>query len=570
MKLKKFSMILLIVVFSILLTGITFAQNGNFSIDKSYSWLVGQQDTTGCFPKGTCSVDKTSLAVLALSKGGYATNAEDGAVWLLDQQDTTGCFPKGTCNVKTTALATLALKKSNKDVTKSIEWLITSEQAAATDAGNWWLQVIADSGTCTLSYEGLTTAQTITITDGKFVDCGNNYWFNLKDCVTGTPLKTKPSQKFSIDCGSAGNPKISLIYNSGNKYYLLKENSGSIEINVDNGCWGSTKTTACSYEPTWYASYALKEAGEDISSMIWLRDHYQTNDILYNIFMSLFTDRTLYLEALKALQQQSGSFNNNIQQTSLVILALSKSSSLSGYNDINTKSIDWIKTKQDEDGSWNKDVLDTAYVLYGLQITPTGEAICGDGYCDIDESEISCPKDCKSIRSVVDIEICDDSIDNDEDGDVDCDDIDCYYDYACGKGSGFIEEPPEVETDCSDELDNDDDGLIDCADPDCSEDSTCKKSSLLLWVAIIIVIILLVLGGYFAQKKGMLKPVTNKIGGLFKKKPKKPSTPTAKKSLSIPRLQQVPRTRAQSPKTNKKEDELSKSIREARKLMGIK
>jgi hypothetical protein len=66
-------------------------------------------------------------------------------------------------------------------------------------------------------------------------------------------------------------------------------------------------------------------------------------------------------------------------------------------------------------------------------------------------------------------EICDDTIDNDCDGIVDCADSDCNGDPACPE---LIEFP-----DCFDGLDNDFDGLIDCADStDCNgetEASTC-------------------------------------------------------------------------------------------------
>ncbi len=53
-------------------------------------------------------------------------------------------------------------------------------------------------------------------------------------------------------------------------------------------------------------------------------------------------------------------------------------------------------------------------------------------------------------------ELCDDGIDNDVDGAIDCDDEDCSLTFACSH-----------ETVCDDGLDDDDDGLVDCRDPDC-------------------------------------------------------------------------------------------------------
>ncbi|MEZ4241732.1 MAG: M4 family metallopeptidase [Myxococcota bacterium] len=60
------------------------------------------------------------------------------------------------------------------------------------------------------------------------------------------------------------------------------------------------------------------------------------------------------------------------------------------------------------------------------------------------------------------VEVCDDGIDNDGDGAVDCADSDCATDPACVV--------PEV---CDDGIDNDGDGAIDCDDLDCAGDPVC-------------------------------------------------------------------------------------------------
>jgi Zn-dependent metalloprotease len=60
------------------------------------------------------------------------------------------------------------------------------------------------------------------------------------------------------------------------------------------------------------------------------------------------------------------------------------------------------------------------------------------------------------------VEICDDGIDNDEDGATDCDDSDCAFDLACAE--------PEV---CDDGVDNDLDGATDCDDSDCALELVC-------------------------------------------------------------------------------------------------
>ena len=65
-------------------------------------------------------------------------------------------------------------------------------------------------------------------------------------------------------------------------------------------------------------------------------------------------------------------------------------------------------------------------------------------------------------------EICDDGLDNDSDGFVDCFDADCVGNPSCFEGDSVT---------CSDGVDNDGDGTTDCADVDCSGISPCGLES---------------------------------------------------------------------------------------------
>jgi len=65
-------------------------------------------------------------------------------------------------------------------------------------------------------------------------------------------------------------------------------------------------------------------------------------------------------------------------------------------------------------------------------------------------------------------EVCDDTLDNDGDGDVDCDDSDCDDAANCT-------EQPDDEV-CDDNVDNDGDGLTDCDDSDCDDDPNCVET----------------------------------------------------------------------------------------------
>ena len=84
--------------------------------------------------------------------------------------------------------------------------------------------------------------------------------------------------------------------------------------------------------------------------------------------------------------------------------------------------------------------------------------VCGDGLCTPDEDPAWCPQDC----AVWSPEICDDGLDNDSDGFVDCADWDCQGVGQC---------PAEI---CDDGFDNDGDGWVDCDDFNCGDDPACR------------------------------------------------------------------------------------------------
>lgn len=63
---------------------------------------------------------------------------------------------------------------------------------------------------------------------------------------------------------------------------------------------------------------------------------------------------------------------------------------------------------------------------------------------------------------------CTDGVDNDLDGDIDCDDSDCAGNPACSV-------LPQEEDNCTDGIDNDGDSLIDCDDIDCAGNPACTS-----------------------------------------------------------------------------------------------
>jgi hypothetical protein len=73
--------------------------------------------------------------------------------------------------------------------------------------------------------------------------------------------------------------------------------------------------------------------------------------------------------------------------------------------------------------------------------------------------QFSCEEDANE-----EIEICNNNIDDDLDGFIDCDDNDCLDFIDCS------EESVEI---CNNSIDDDSDGFIDCDDNDCLDSSDC-------------------------------------------------------------------------------------------------
>jgi len=104
------------------------------------------------------------------------------------------------------------------------------------------------------------------------------------------------------------------------------------------------------------------------------------------------------------------------------------------------------------------------FVLNVLEGVTESETACTDGVDDDRDGNVDCDDyDCDSDPACTETD-CTNGADDDGDGDVDCDDYDCDSDPAC------------IESNCSDGLDDDGDGEIDCADYDCASEPHCMET----------------------------------------------------------------------------------------------
>jgi hypothetical protein len=92
--------------------------------------------------------------------------------------------------------------------------------------------------------------------------------------------------------------------------------------------------------------------------------------------------------------------------------------------------------------------------------------VCGDGQDNDDDGEVDCDDpDCLGAPTCGELD-CGDGLDDDQDGLTDCDDLDCAASRLCAR-----------EGDCDDGADNDNDRAADCEDADCAQDQACRQGA---------------------------------------------------------------------------------------------
>ncbi len=389
---KLFQISVLILLFLLPLTN---AQEdtipvSKINIDKSVNWLMQQPQLTAM---------EAALTALAATKSDLV-NKQDIINKILNlKHKQYYCWPSNDCNVKDTALALFGLSKAGS--TASFDWLRTKE--IPNTAGEWFLQIeTQSSGTCSLSYQDKT--KNIEIDKGKMKSdlCPFSTQFNLNNCLEKNLLAGKTSLPITVQCGSLGSGRISLVYKAEDKFFLVGEasNTPTSVINIKNSNFGD-------YDSTLYTAWALKFSSQDVNSIVYLKRFYNPASALSASLMYLITEDESYINDLLNLQDKiSGSFGS-VYDTALAVLALRKNGKYAAEADL---SKSWLESQMQDDYSWNKDIKDTAIVIYGaygsLDIVIPGkisapiEGQAGEcnsnGVCELylGETNSNCPSDC--------------------------------------------------------------------------------------------------------------------------------------------------------------------------------
>ncbi len=554
-----------------------------FSANNGFAWLVahGQDGNYGS------DIPTTAFAVMALKASGQPDHAEAGLAYIRSQEDAAKhCWPKDGCKTKDTAFALWVLDSYGEDTADGEAWLQKSITAALRD--NWFLEVITtNNGTCRISYtKSDATTQTqrdVAVSQGKFPSCRGNFpstFFELNTCLENNLLASNPGVSLDVNCNELGpSTIISVIYNSGNKYYLIKEAATSRDVvAIENGCFGEAAKSSCSSDSSLFANWALREIDSDVRVSLWLKNNYDSLRVADNALLFLASDeqaRQHYLRQLKSLQRNDGSFNNQVFDTAAAVLALKDAQSTTELD----AAVNWLKSKQAADGSWENNLYKSAFVLYSafgsasVALPPIGPGgpelgFCGDGTCDPDENSNDCPIDCPATREGPCVEngVCDVSFGENSQN--------CGQDCSCGDGMcDSSEDEQSCSRDCrgsaeqecgnnvvegTEECDGSEDAFCPgrCGAPGTSNACGCQAEEgggFPWWIPIVLVLAVVIAIVLYVKMK---KPPTRGSATTrpdFGFMPKPPVQPPARK---IP----------QSTVRSKVEDELEKSINEAKKL----
>ena len=582
---------------------VNIAYGAEFSAKEGYDWLLSKS------VNGSVENDVSATAWTALAFDGvqWDMEAEDALNWIFSQQSDNYCFPNSMCLVEDTAMALIAMNNLQRldNATEIANNLKESMRASSVD-GKWAIEVSPlttsiGSGECTISWQTGDNVEekTVRYDQGKFPDCQNSFLLDIEHCVKPGLLTRYPGISIRVDCSNIeGDKVISLVYLKDATYHLLESVEGSTaEITVNNGCFGLGQAdTSCRIVPTLYANWALNEAGENINNRIYLMDKYDENDAEQNALLAIITKDKEYLDKLKSLQIIDGSFGRSVATTALAVLALKQDET--SYSDSITLATDWLKRKQKEDGSLGN-AKDTAMALYAAftgkainappseipsEPMPNDELCNYDGVCDsyLGEDEVTCPDDCPEPE-IQRTDICDENgicdVEYDENS-LNCQDCYCGDDICddAEDEDGCPEDCGQDEVSSDEQIDSEDlcnyDGICDPDagedDVNCPTDCVSEGGSSLGLIIGIILVLSVVIGGYIAFKKGLFKPkkpVSPYAKPGYKFQPKGPIIPS---SLQKKPAASKPLTRSfgTMKSSGKKNDELAKSIEEAKKLLG--
>ncbi len=334
-------------------------------VDKAYNWLLSASENIS-----SISPEDIAFSMLALSFD--SQRAENGKNALIEKSNEGRCWPKGSCTIKNTALALLALSRIGEDTSNIEEWL-NQQNGTPTDL-TWYVQIdSAGEAKCTLSYND--KDYNVTLKADKKLDkaagsclmlSDGNYWYRISSaCYDKT---------FSISCDPDFIATLFYKKPGSNTIYISSDTKkesakGSVDLRINAVCLKSG--SGCDYEGTAWASLALIKKQSIATFLPYLVGYADKNArFMPNAFLFILTGQEDYAKALLAAQKRNGYWQvdspySKYYDTALALLALQQ------YND-EKKDLakNWLLNEQvksgTDAGSWGSNKKDTSFILYAL------------------------------------------------------------------------------------------------------------------------------------------------------------------------------------------------------------
>ncbi len=392
-----------LLLISILLISITSTAQSDFNQDLALSWLKDQVITLDSWEES--NIETSSLAILAFTNNGKLNEAQKGINYLINQQSSNGCWPKNSCGIKETALALLALddfsKRTNQPdvkltINKTLTWFDSQQIAEKADTLQIVIPNLNENVECDIAFKTTSgiSHKKVDLEKGKYST--NNLGFfdtSIKD------------QMLEISCNLENPSDIVVSFITGTRdVYVVQEVTGSESSTVITPpkCFSRTKT--CDYLSNLYASWFLSQFKTIDTTYIIGRQYSTEEQTQKNSILYLITSEDQYITNLLSYKDTKSTFddpdawgknendnNDNLYDTSFALLALKQS------GDYLIEIEDWIKEKQTSSGSIGN-LKETSTVLYALSSSGTfncsscsdastrGECHSCKGNCFWDES----------------------------------------------------------------------------------------------------------------------------------------------------------------------------------------
>ena len=443
----------------------------------SYAWLENISHTPLKF-------DEMVFAAIALNNEGKDIGDLIGRI-ISEEDQEKGCWIKDKCDVRNTALGLMSLYISNNQYDKEKEWLMGS-LTSGLKTGEWLLEIESSvNGTCSLKYtvNNNPVTKTFEVREDNTVlnENGNlvndKYYLNIAKDLSASLLETS-GNVIDVDCSQiVGNVILSVIYKEGSNYYILESiPSSTYQVVLGNGCFANVNGGKnCDYESSLYAAWVLTEMGNDLNNLgvqAYLESELDNNDLhramLVRILQKAYDVKDRYLKLIEENQRNDGAWSTGDIFISAFNLYAMKGAA--EYSDVVQLAADYLQKSKKTDGSWNQDVKDTSMALISLEGNINAAGIINPSETEINGEPTSPGTTVESGELM-----CSNTLDDDNDGDIDCDDLDCYFTSPCSDVDiadlgGKDDLDFEI---CDDLTDNDGDKFIDCADGACLGDSYC-------------------------------------------------------------------------------------------------